>query len=1055
MPEFGVSFNYDDGGISKSIADQAEQLKKVNKELLGYEKEINNIAKSSVKALNDTEKALIGQTKAQIDNALQMEDNYNRVKTQIGEIAIALTRSGVNAEKFNAIIKKLSDARANGLSVDIDELNNEFSQLIDNAGLTSEQLKIMEYASDEVVQVLSLIAASDISNLSDQAETLTKEFVNSKAELRKLTALINSGQLEGSELIKAKERAAELTDSIGDTRDEIKAMSSDTRTFDLLSSGLGTIAQGFQLAEGAAALFGDENEDVQKALLKLNAIMAINNSLNEISKDITTKGTLANKLAAGAQALWATAIGASSGAMRIFRVVLASTGIGLIVLLIGSLVANWSKLKGAITESVPALGKFGETWNTVKAIAFGVLGGIFGYLKTVAQVIGKLFERDLSGAIDAAKDLGKNIASGFVEGQSTELKNQEKKALSDNLKSIVEGQKQKLAVLEASGKDTYALQSKIIKNEIAQLKAAGSEKEQIAEKELELEVLKAGRNKELLDKQNDAYKKYIDEIKSLNNDLLKSKRENELSGIDTSTPDGQKARLELEQKFALEDLALAKEVSLEKARGAKDRADIEELYKAIEYETVLQYSNKILDIERQVQRDRIKAEKEEYQELEKLSKEYEKNQADKTKKDKEDGIKTRIAYKNAQIEAANAEIESGNITIARRRELELTKRRLAIETLELELSLIEDKTSADAINIQAQINNVNNQAKELQNAGQGIYKSFDDLLKEQTSKLFEGVASEDQIDALLEGFKQIKEAVLEIVQAGYEAEIEALDKSIDYRKDKISELEGLIEDEFQKKQNGYNNSYDALSQAKLNEEELLRQDNKKRLEIKKSQLKAETAIQAAEQTGALITAVANVVKDGSKYGVFGIPLIAASLIGLFAIFRSYKTKVNALTADQAYKGGLISDYLTNGNTAKSDRWGYGGHRLEGTNLNIGADEFLVNAKTTGKHLPFLKMLNSGKLDNSNILSMLENTPNDRVIIADVGESMAKKELETKIELEKSIHAQTEKLIEATEKLGKKLIEDNSRRPTVIHHTDGTVETIHYEKNGITRRIKKP
>lgn len=59
-------------------------------------------------------------------------------------------------------------------------------------------------------------------------------------------------------------------------------------------------------------------------------------------------------------AISTTVIGTSTGAMKLFRIALASTGIGLIVIGLGLLIANFDKIKKAVLNLVPGLAQVGE-----------------------------------------------------------------------------------------------------------------------------------------------------------------------------------------------------------------------------------------------------------------------------------------------------------------------------------------------------------------------------------------------------------------------------------------------------------------------------------------------------------------------------------------------------------------------------------------------------------------------------------------------------------------------------------------------------------------------
>lgn len=70
--------------------------------------------------------------------------------------------------------------------------------------------------------------------------------------------------------------------------------------------------------------------------------------------------TKSQKLAALQQKIYTAVVGASSGAMKIFRLALVSTGIGAIVVAIGLLIANFDKVKKAVMNLIPGLGLIGD-----------------------------------------------------------------------------------------------------------------------------------------------------------------------------------------------------------------------------------------------------------------------------------------------------------------------------------------------------------------------------------------------------------------------------------------------------------------------------------------------------------------------------------------------------------------------------------------------------------------------------------------------------------------------------------------------------------------------
>jgi hypothetical protein len=117
-------------------------------------------------------------------------------------------------------------------------------------------------ADKEVAIKINVDADGGAKSLSE----LKKEF--------KETQQILSGLTAGSkEYVKTLERLGGIKDDIGDLNSEIKAFNPEGK-IQAVSNVVGGLASGFQAAQGAAALFGAEGEELQKTLLKVQAASA-------------------------------------------------------------------------------------------------------------------------------------------------------------------------------------------------------------------------------------------------------------------------------------------------------------------------------------------------------------------------------------------------------------------------------------------------------------------------------------------------------------------------------------------------------------------------------------------------------------------------------------------------------------------------------------------------------------------------------------------------------------------------------------------------------------
>jgi hypothetical protein len=136
------------------------------------------------------------------------------------------------------------------------------------------------------------------------------------------------------EAVTAAKRVAELRDRIGDAKSMADAFNPDAK-FKAVSQSVQGIAGAFAAVQGAMASFGVESEDLQKSLLKVQGALALSEGLN----------TFLDTGIQGFRNLKTVAIDAFQG----IKAAIGSTGIGLLVVALGTIVAYWEDIKRAVS----------------------------------------------------------------------------------------------------------------------------------------------------------------------------------------------------------------------------------------------------------------------------------------------------------------------------------------------------------------------------------------------------------------------------------------------------------------------------------------------------------------------------------------------------------------------------------------------------------------------------------------------------------------------------------------------------------------------------------
>ena len=133
--------------------------------------------------------------------------------------------------------------------------------------------------------------------------------------------------------IEAAKRIADLKDRIQDAKEQADLFDPGNK-FKAFSNAASQVAAGFSAVQGAMALVGAESEDVQKSLLKVQGALALSQGLSQIGD-----------LGKAFDELKIVAVNAFNG----IKAAISSTGIGLLVIALGTVVAYWDDIKAAVS----------------------------------------------------------------------------------------------------------------------------------------------------------------------------------------------------------------------------------------------------------------------------------------------------------------------------------------------------------------------------------------------------------------------------------------------------------------------------------------------------------------------------------------------------------------------------------------------------------------------------------------------------------------------------------------------------------------------------------
>jgi len=189
-------------------------------------------------------------------------------------------------------------------------------------------------------QVIGFEATFDGAKVEKSVKSIKTELREAQQEAINLARKFGD---TSTEAITAAQKVATLKDEVGDFKQRVDALNPDAK-FRALGQSLQGVAGGFAGLQGAIGLFGTESKDLEKQLLKVQSALALSQGLDAI---LESKDAFKNLGIVGVQAFNSikTAIGA--------------TGIGLLVVALGTIYAYWDD----ITEAVSGVSKEQQKLN--------------------------------------------------------------------------------------------------------------------------------------------------------------------------------------------------------------------------------------------------------------------------------------------------------------------------------------------------------------------------------------------------------------------------------------------------------------------------------------------------------------------------------------------------------------------------------------------------------------------------------------------------------------------------------------------------------------------
>lgn len=321
--------------------------------------------------------------------------------------------------------------------------------------------KVLEGSINDVIQTQDeqVISTNEVTK---SYQDVLKEY---KANVKELNALAIAGETNSERFQELQKSVAAAKDAL---EDNSRAVGANKSGADALIGSIGGVAAGFSAAQGAIGLFGGEAQNIEKALLRVQSSIALLQGIEGLKDAGQSFSSLANNIKGPVVSAFTTLKGA-----------IAATGIGLLVVAVGTLAANWDKFTETLTSAFPGFKVVTDFFKNFGNIALGTVSAVVEGFKVIGDVIGNIFQGEFSKAAEAAGSFGERVGKAYQQGFNDAVEEEQTQA---NIKRL----EQEVRLAEARGEETIQLELKLVRERLRIAKEGSDEYKDLIVEETKL-----------------------------------------------------------------------------------------------------------------------------------------------------------------------------------------------------------------------------------------------------------------------------------------------------------------------------------------------------------------------------------------------------------------------------------------------------------------------------------------------------------------------------------------------------------------------------------------
>lgn len=221
-----------------------------------------------------------------------------------------------------------------------DNASATMQQINDELEGVAKQLAALEAEGKQASKAFQDLTAKQ-KQLNQQSQTYQQLPLEDKLNITKkrMMDLAAAGQQTSEEFRTLAAEAGKMKRAIEGVEQTVQTMSMNgSKGMAVFAESITALSAGMAIAQGAAGLFGEQNDDLERTMLKVQSAMSLAMGVQQLTNVITQRSILLTEAHAAAQKLLAWTTAGSTASMKAFRVALISTGVGALIVALGFLV---------------------------------------------------------------------------------------------------------------------------------------------------------------------------------------------------------------------------------------------------------------------------------------------------------------------------------------------------------------------------------------------------------------------------------------------------------------------------------------------------------------------------------------------------------------------------------------------------------------------------------------------------------------------------------------------------------------------------------------------